>query len=256
MSHCSASQVSARYIAPVSTYRNASRSASRFATVLLPAPAGPSMATITPESPPAHRVEEVEKPGKAYSDGLRALYGHTLEGHEPGDRAEHGEAVIPSSFDRAPATPRRRSPHHEPVAPRLDTGADRTQGVGGLLDPVRLLRAQLLRSAHVGAAARHGGGERDQRQLVDETGHLLPLDASCGERRGANLEVSDGLPALRAAVEDGDARAHPLEHVEQSRAARIHVHALHDQLRAGEERCRHDERGGRREVAGDREVER
>ena len=41
-----ASHVSARYIAPVSRYRKPSRSASLRATVLLPAPAGPSIATI------------------------------------------------------------------------------------------------------------------------------------------------------------------------------------------------------------------
>ena len=68
---------------------------------------------------------------------------------------------------------------------------------------------------------------------------------------GPHVEVAGRLTADPPPVEDGDVRAHPLEHVEQAGAARIQVDAVKRQLGAGEERAGDDERRRRREVAGD-----
>ena len=70
-------------------------------------------------------------------------------------------------------------------------------------------------------AARERREQRDERQLVDEPRHLVGVRRRRDELRV--LRPRGRRPARRraAAVEDGDARAHPLEHVEQPGAARV-----------------------------------
>ena len=65
-----------------------------------------------------------------------------------------------------------------------------------------------------------------------------------------DLEIRDRLARLRAPVEGGDARAHPLERVEQAGTRRVQADTLEDELRAGQQRGRDDEGRGCREVAG------
>ena len=66
-----------------------------------------------------------------------------------------------------------------------------------------------------------------------------------------DLEVAAGLTADLAAVVDGDVRAHPLEDLEQPRAARVEVDAVDVDLGTGDERRGDHERRGGGEVAGD-----
>ena len=73
-------------------------------------------------------------------------------------------------------------------------------------------------------------GEREQRQLVDQPRHLGGADRRRRRARRAHLEVGDRLAADAAPVEDGDARAHPLEHVEQAGARRVEADAVDRQL--------------------------
>ena len=96
------------------------------------------------------------------------------------------------------------------------------QAVGHRLDAVALLHAQLLRAADDALAARMRGEQRDERELVDEQRHLLRASTSVATSSACcDLHVADGLAASACAVEDGDARAHALEHVEQAGAARV-----------------------------------
>jgi len=137
----------------------------------------------------------------------------------------------------------------EAVVARLDPDADVSERRRHGFDAIRLLDPELARAAHLARPACAGGQEREERQLVDEARHLGRSNPRRRQRRGAHLEIGDRLAALLATVEHGDARAHPVEDVEQARAGRVHVHALDDQLRVGEQ-CRRDDEGrGRGEVA-------
>ena len=69
-----------------------------------------------------------------------------------------------------------------------------------------------------------------------------------------HLHVADRLAPGAAAVEDRDARAHPLEHVEQSDASRVEPELVHGHVAAGNERRGDEERRRGREVAGHDEL--
>ena len=58
------------------------------------------------------------------------------------------------------------------------------------------------------------GEECEERQLVDEQRHLARGNRRADELCRADVEVAAWLAADPAPVEDGDLRAHPLEHVE------------------------------------------
>ena len=64
-----------------------------------------------------------------------------------------------------------------------------------------------------------------------------------------DLEVGDRLAAGRPAVEDRDARAHPLQHVEEAHPRRVDADAGDDQVRAGQQRGGEHERRRRGDVA-------
>src|ERR671925_141301 len=102
-----------------------SRSARRRATVLLPAPAGPSIPTIMAASSSisadADGVQHVEEVGEADGDRLGALDAHPFARDQPGDRGQHGDAVISEGSDRAPTRRAGRHPTNpEAIMTRLD----------------------------------------------------------------------------------------------------------------------------------------
>src|SRR5581483_12490536 len=104
------------------------RSASARAPVLFPAPAGPSIATITvAASPPRHRIQELVEAGEAYSCRVGALDRHTLAGGESCDRAEHRDPVVAARVHAAAAQPRRDAGDRPPVGLRVDPGSERPQ---------------------------------------------------------------------------------------------------------------------------------
>ena len=66
----------------------------------------------------------------------------------------------------------------------------------------------------------HRGGEREERQLVDEPRHLAAaVDLVAVSSAECTSRSPMGSPPTRAAVEDRDPRAHALEHVEEARPA-------------------------------------
>ena len=136
-----------------------------------------------------------------------------------------------------------------PSSCRLRAGADRPQRVDRGLDPVGLLEAQLAGAVDPALAARAGGEQAEQRQLVDEERHLLGADRRRRQLGRAHLEVADRLGAEPPAGEDPDAAAHPLEHVEQAGAARVQTDVVDRDPRLRHERGGDDERRRRREVA-------
>src|SRR6185436_19536360 len=112
-----ATQVSARYMAPVSRYRKPSRRASIDATVLFPEPAGPSIATIMsregselpqvvarPRSALADLghvhgagrdlLQDLVETGKARGGGLCSAQLDALARRDARDRAQHGQAMV------------------------------------------------------------------------------------------------------------------------------------------------------------------
>ena len=84
----------------------------------------------------------------------------------------------PRGVDHAAAQPRRDAPDAEAVVGRADVSADAPELLDDRLDPVRLLRAELLRPAHDGLAARMARRDGDDRELVDERRHLLGARSS------------------------------------------------------------------------------
>ena len=138
----------------------------------------------------------------------------------------------------------------KPSVVRLGAEAERPQRVDQRLDPVGLLEPQLLGAAHAARAARVRREQREQRELVDQERHLAGVDLGRGELGGADLEVAAGLLAEAAAREDPDARAHPVEHVEEPRSPRVEPDVVDRDPRLGHDRRGDDERRGRREVAG------
>src|SRR5262249_48037394 len=159
-----------RYIAPVSRYRKPSLSARPRATVLLPAPAGPSIATISAFSSSRTRRlvglladltgdgeigQGVVEAGEADLRAVRARDRHRLARDDPRDGGEHREPVVAERVDRAAARTCRHAADHEAVGAALDMGADRAQSGDDGVDPVGFLRPELRRSRDGGRAARH-----------------------------------------------------------------------------------------------------
>ena len=103
-------------------------------------------------------------------------------------------------------------------------------------------RRTLSPRAWTARSAKSGSSSTRQR-------HLARAHLGADELGRADVEVAAGLAADPPAVEDGDAAAHPLEHVEEADPPRVQVDAVHGQLGAGEERRRGDERRRGREVA-------
>ena len=124
------------------------------------------------------------------------------------------------------------------------------------LDPVRLLHAQLLGAAHDALPVRHPGGEREERQLVDERRHLVGArPRSRRARPDSHLEVGDRLAADDAAVEDARS-ARPSARARRGSPVRVGFTPTpwSRSSEPGEQRRRDEERRRRGEVA--RDVER
>ena len=135
---------------------------------------------------------------------------------------------------RPPSRPRGHAADPPAVVGRATCPPIARSSSADRLEAVRLLHAQLRGAAHDGAAARHRGGEREQRQLVDQARHDLGLDLGRDELGRMHLDVGDRLAARgRAAVEEVDAGAHALEHGQQAGARGVGRHAAHEQARLG-----------------------
>ena len=127
--------------------------ASARATVLLPAPAGPSIATTIRERllPPACASQAMS----AARSGLEARVGHRRRVHpqhfdalrsgQAGHRAEHRQPVIAVRVDRAARERRAVPADREAVRRLLDVRAEATEGRSPRCrDPVGLLVPELL----------------------------------------------------------------------------------------------------------------
>src|SRR5919108_423329 len=173
-----------------------------------------------------HGVEELEEAGEAYSDHLGAPDLHSLARDEARDRAEHRNPMVAGGAHSPTLRAGGNTPHPEAIIAFSNPNSKGTQGNCHCLDTVRLLYAQLLCAAHFALAARAPGDEGEERQLVDEPRHLLRLHRRRDQLGRPHLEVADPLPPRAPAVEDGDARAHALEHVEETRPRRVEGHVV------------------------------
>ena len=212
----------------------------------LPAPAGPSMATITL----CDGVEQLEEPGEAHSDRLRVLDVDSIAGDEPCHGAEHGDRWSPCEAIRPPL--RRVGTPLTPEAVRR-RGVTRTPRARSEFVTVSMRSVSFTRSSSAPQTVSRPaprGRKREQRQLVDQQRHLRGGDGRRGELGRMHLEIPDRLAAAAVPVKDGDAGAHPREHLEQPDAPRVEADVVDRQLGSGQQRRRDDE--GRRsgEVAG------
>src|SRR5205809_910459 len=159
-------------------------------------------------TPLSDLVDQLEKAGEAYRDGLGTLDLDSLARGEARDGAEHGDAVVVARVEHAATQAGGNALDDEPVPGGADVPTQRPEPVDDGLDPVRLLRPQLGGAAHHALAARVHRGEGEERQLVDEARHLRGLDRGADEPRGPDVEVAGRLAADPAPVEDREARAH------------------------------------------------
>ena len=173
---------------------------------------------------------------------------------EPGDRAEHGDAVVPRGLDRAPTLRAGGDPTHPEAscAFRCATPSGRSASF-----TLSMRSDSFTRSSSAprddALAARHPGGEREERQLVDQRRHLVRPDLRRGRarpapprgRRPARRPRTRRLKtAIRAPMRSSTARKPVRVGLMPTPCSRS--------SEPGEQRRRDDERRGRREVAGHR----
>ena len=177
----------------------------------------------------SQRVEQVEEAGEAYRRRLGALDLDALARDEPGDRAEHRDPVVAARVERAAARAAAgRRGRAKPSSVRADARAERAQrrrrpprSGRSPSRAARRRRGRRCRRARSAAASAKSGSSSTS------SGTSRAARSSCATScAGRDLEVAARLAADPAAVEDGDARAHPLEHVEEAGAARVQVDAV------------------------------
>src|SRR3990172_4307349 len=205
----------------------------------------------------AETLQDVEEPGKAYSDAFRALDLHALPREEPGERTQHRDPMVSPGLDRAPSLRTGGDASNpEPVVGGRDPPAHGPERARHALDAIRFLHAQLLRAPDDALAASMARAQGEQRQLVDQERHLLGGDLGRDQLGRGDLEIGDGLAARLPPVVDGDPRAHALEHVEEARPGPVDADPVQAHLRPRAGGRRGQERRGRGEVARDVEGER
>src|SRR5205085_3222930 len=154
---CFAASATLRYIAPVSTSTNPSASARRRATVLFPAPAGPSIATmgraraVTTNGlsrlrvdAGAERAQRSDEPREARRDAVAIGDLRRSARGEREDRGGHRDAVVAAAVDLGGLESTLFSLDHETVGQLLAFHAQRAQHMSHRRDPIALLDAQLL----------------------------------------------------------------------------------------------------------------
>ena len=196
---------------------------------------------------PASRSRSTERGSPAgrrsrgsLSPRIRRPRSHALARDDAGDRAEHRDPVVAARVDRAAARPRRNAADREPVRLRLDVDADRRAAPSVT---VSIRSVSFARSSS--APFTYGRAVRERARAAPRAAArrrgAAPPRARPASRRAACERTSrsaTGSPADLPPVVDADARAHPLEHVEQAGARRADVDALDHELRAGEQRRR------------------
>src|SRR5439155_2982076 len=121
--------------------------------------------------------------------------------------------------------------HLEAIVAGPDADAQCPEAFRHGFDAVRLLQAELAGPGHPAVPAREPCRQCEERQLVDEARYLLFPHVRGGQLRRVHLEVTDGLAADLAAIEDADARTHAFQHVQQAGAPWVETHVMDRQLR-------------------------
>src|SRR5439155_13169168 len=221
-----AANVTTRYMAPVSRTANPSSRATPRATVDLPTPEGPSIATTflmrawgssSVAFAGAPQVREVVRVlGIRHPDRIPPSDNRTPRGRDGRGRGREREAMVAVALERRGTG--RATLNDEAIRQRFGADAEAIQQVEHGGDAVALLDAQLgevvdLRWA-IGEGRRYGNGGN----LVDE--RLGALDDRAGEWRALDLDVTDWLAEALAALADGDARAHASQDVDETEPAR------------------------------------
>ena len=199
--------------------------------------------------------QKVVKAREAYRCASGALRPDALTRDGACDRAEHRDPVVAGRVDRPAARPRGDAADREAVGPRLDPDADRAERSRHGLDPVGLLRAQLLGAGDLVRAVRE---VRRASAISGSSSTRLGTSAASTRVATSGWESDSRSPTSSrrdaALVVDPDAGAHPLEHVEQAGAARVDITSW-TTGRAGQKRGGDDKRRRRGEVAGNLELE-
>ena len=149
----------------------------------------------------------------------------------------------------ASGTPRTAKPSG--VAPRSATPIARSASVTVSIRSLSFARSSSA-PLDVGRAVRERAEQRERaaarrRGAAPPSRLILVATSGCAD----DLDVADQLARDAAVCVDADARAHPLEHVEDPGPARVQADVVDGERRAGQQRRRDEERRGRGDVAGD-----
>ena len=143
---------------------------------------------------------------------------------------------------------------HHAVGQLLDLDAERAQHSRHGRDAIGLLHAQLAGVANLGRALRGRGRDAENRELVDRAQQALAGDPGGAQRTALDHECRARLAVGVALVLDRDRGTHRREDVENPAPRRVDTNVRHAHPRARHEQRGDEKEGGRREVAGERDV--
>ena len=218
-------------MAPVSRTGRPSSAAMASATVDLPAPDGPSIATTGCHADDAGEAGEVVgELGVGGGHGRPASHGRGPGQGVGGDRARHRDAVV------AVALERRRgggaAPDHEPVGSGLDPDPElrRALARGWRCRSLSFTRSSATSRNSVTPSANAAATARAGTSSIEP---LVAVDDGAGQRRGAHAQVPDRLAEPVRAGLDVDAGAHAAQHVDEPEPGGVQGQLLEGELGSG-----------------------
>src|SRR6185295_14306469 len=142
------------------------------------------------------------------------------------------------------------------VAVDVDPRAQRGEARGDAGDPVGLLVAQLAGATDVGRAVGEGGGQAQDRDLIDRGGDVARTQVDGAELARADRDVGDRLAAVngravRALDDLGEIGAHRGQDVDDRPAGRVDADAAEGELGVRVDRARDEPERRRRDVTRD-----
>ena len=135
--------------------------------------------------------------------------------------------------------------YHHAVRRLVGVDTQPSEPLGHDRDAVALLHAQLLGAAQHRLPGGRGGGNKQDRELIDRQRHLVIGNHDAVQRTAAHADIGDRFAARFAGVRGFNIRAHALQYVHNPRACGIDAHVLQQQVGTGGDGTADEKKGGR-----------